>query len=537
MKLSFPSILIFFLFIFSPIRSQNCTNPLINYDIFDDIFFLQNSTLLSANQKMCNLKTGDYSCCSDLNINDIGVVYDKFKSRIEDYNSDWILNYKNLFNGFLDLTALGITTDVPNLSTTLKQVILEYRTEIKKLNKQQSQCVSTPVQIFAGTLCLVCDSDYSSYLRISNPEETNTTFSKYTIVYDQSNCDAIYSNCFDYLESRKNLEAKIYHYMMKLIDTLAAYVGEMPYANITLISTFFSNTSALADTNMNSRLLETFNSELETKNEEIDADLYFNFDLEDYDNITSINSTYNLDHIARGLKSSSRGSSGGRSSRSRSSGRSSSSSSSSRSSSSSTSSSSSSSGSSGGRSTYSSRTSYGARTSTASNTVKSSSTARSSFSRTTTKSAYSSSSSYRSYATTSRTYSYSRNTYLVIYGSRYGTRYRGYYYRNNYGTNGAQKLAQTNSTAGVTYKIAIPDDYQGVLSPFYAATSLPSDISSQETSYNKLYTDWMNTYNFGDNLIENCPQNSKKCRVCIQQTCFYFTKATAESYDKYCNIE
>ena len=534
MKLTFPLIFTFFLYIFSPIRCQKCTNPLINYDIFDDIFFLENSTLLTANQTMCYMKTGDYSCCSDLNINDIGVVYDKFKSRVEDYSSDWILNYKNLFNGFLDLSGLGITTDVPNLSTTLKQVILEYRTEIKKLNKQQSQCVSTPIQIFAGTLCLVCKPNYSDYVRILNPEQENTTFSEYTIVYDQSNCDTIYSNCYDYLESRKNLESRIYHYMMELIDTLAAYIGEMPYANITLISPLFSNTSALADLNMNSRLLETMT----------DVDLYFDFDfdLEDYDNITSINSTYNIDHIARGLKSSSRGSSGGRSSGSRSSGRSSSSSSSRSSSSSSSSSgsissSSSSSGSSGGRSTYSSRTSYGARTSTVSNTVKYSSAARSSFTRTTTKSAYSSSSSYRSYTASSRTYSYSRSSYGVIYGSRYGTTYRGYYYHNNYGTNGVKKLEQTNSTVGVTYKIAIPDDYQGVLSPFYAATFLPSDISSQETSYNKLYTDWMNSYNSGDNLIENCPQNSTKCRVCIQQTCSYFTKATVESYDKYCNIE
>lgn len=553
MKLSTPVAIFLLAELFIRVFCQNCTNPMLNYDIFDDIIFLENSTVLTTPLSMCNLTTGDYTCCSSLNANDVGVVYDKFKTRIEDYNTDWILNYKNIFNGYTDLNTMGITSDVPNLETAIKNVILEYRAEIKKLNKEQSLCASVPMQMFAGTLCLVCNINYQNYLRVLNPEEKNTNLSKYTIVYTKSNCDTIYTNCKNYLELRKNLETRVYTYLVKILDTLTQYIGEMPYENITLISSSFSNSSALNDPLMNTRLLspteecegEGIHSKLE-KNDVIlnnpnenDEEFFDDddLDLDDFLNITTTTSTHNLDFISRGLRSSG-GRSGGRSSGSRSSGRSSSTSRSSSGSSSgrSTGSSSSSGGSVGGRSVYSSRTTYGARTSTASSTVKSGSSARSTFStRTSTSSAYKSTS--YSYTRTSRTYSYSRNSYVVIYNSRYGSLYRGYYYHNRYGTNGEKSVAQTNSSTGVSYKIASVDDYQGVLSPFYSATSLPSDLQTQESNYHQKYLDWMAISTTPNTLIENCPKNYKKCRVCVGNSCAYFTKATSEYYDKYCIMQ
>lgn len=546
------------------LSAQNCTNPLLNYDIFDDIIFYGYPTLLTETLGMCNLTIGNYSCCSALNANDIGVVYDKFKTRIEDYNSDWILNYKNLFNPFLDLDTMGITNDVPDLLTDLKEVIINYRKEIQKINKLQSQCASTMIQMFAGSLCMTCLPEYENFMSISNPEQTNTSFSKYTIFFANSNCDKINDNCREYLELRKTLETRIYFYMVEIIDTLTAYIGEMPYQNISLLSSLFSNASALSDTNLNSRLLSTPSSKEESpnKNDEYDNNNLNNIDLDtiyeevepEYEtidsysniaNLTSISSPYSLDRISRRLKSSGRGSSGGRSSGSRSSGRSSSSSSSSSSgrstgsSSSSTSSSSgssstttSSTGSSGGRSVYSSRTTYGARTTTASRTVKSSSTARSSFTRSSTSSAY------NSYSTrSSRTYSYSRTNYIIIYNSGYGSRYRGYYYRNRYGTNQEKIIEQSNGSTGVSYQIAKADDYQGILSPFYLGTNFPADVQIQEANYHKIYVDWINGMVDGMNLIENCPIGKSKCRVCVSGNCSYFTKSTSEYYDKYCNIE
>ena len=544
------SLYVVFLFFINTlhIHSQTCTNPLLNYDIFDEIIFYDNATILTESLGMCNLSIGDSSCCSALNANDLGVIYDKFKSRIEDYGSDWILNYKNLLNPFLDLNSMGITTSVPNLLTDLQNVVLLYRTEIQQLNKLQSQCASSVIQMFSGTLCMVCQPNYSNYMNLSNPEQTNTSLSQYTIIYTKSNCDIIYQNCKDYLNSRANLENRIYYYMIKLIDTLTAYIGEMPTANMTLINSAFTNNSVTTDRNMTSRLLAE-----NEENNEYEEDFT---DLENYDNITSITSTFNLDRISRGLKSSGGRSGGGRSSGSSSSGRSSSSSSSSRSSSSSSSSgrtssttssssgsssgrttgtTTSSSGSSGGRSVYSSRTTYGARTATPTSTVKSSSTARSSFSRTTTTSIYRT--SYYRTTYVSRTYSYSRSSYIIIYSSPYGYRYRTYYNRNTYGTN--KKVTQVAKASGISYTIITADDYQGVLSPFFGATTLPVDIQVEEMLYHQAYINWLQqSSQNGVSLVENCPKNYAKCRVCVDNFgCSYYTKAMTDYYDKYCHKE
>jgi len=125
-----------------------------------------------------------------------------------------------------------------------------------------------------------------------------------------------------------------------------------------------------------------------------------------------------------------------------------------------------------------------------------------------------------------------------MYDSYYGTRYQGYYNHNTYYyNNGMQKITSTAKATGVMYQINSGNDLLGILSPFYGATTLPSNIATQQSSYQKAYIDWISSQTVGGTLIESCPISKQKCRVCNLNGCFYFTKSTTESYDKYCVIE
>ena len=73
-------------------------------------------------------------------------------------------------------------------------------------------------------------------------------------------------------------------------------------------------------------------------------------------------------------------------------------------------------------------------------------------------------------------------------------------------------------------------DYYNSISPFYLSSS--TFTSTEVISYFDIYNGWLlSDYDY---LIDYCPNNAKKCKVCRNTTCTTFTKYTSYYYIKFC---
>lgn len=233
-------LLLFYLLIVS---SKLCTSPLLNYDLLDDIIFLNESAQISQPQTLCGLKVNDYSCCSDMNVNDIALFYEKMKFRVEDYSSNFMLNFKNILNPFLDFSSLGITEVPEGLDSELRNQIMRYRKDIQDLNKKLASCVGGALTMFAGMICMSCSQDWEGFINVNNPSIVDTLFSDYNIKIEGNNCKQLYQQCEGWITGRKNLNEMIEVNVAKMIDILTAYVGGVPYERITQLDNRFTNST------------------------------------------------------------------------------------------------------------------------------------------------------------------------------------------------------------------------------------------------------------------------------------------------------
>lgn len=226
-----------------PASSKLCTSPFLNYDLLDDIIFLNESIPIPAPQPLCGLNANDDSCCSELNIQDVALFYEKMKYRIEDYSSNFFLNFKNLLNPFLDLHNLGITEVPSGLDSDLRTQILRYRKEIQDLNKKLARCVGGALSMFAGMMCMSCKPDWEGFINVNNPNILDTIFSDYVIKIEENNCKKLYQECEGWITGRKDLNEKIEVNVAKMIDILTAYVGGVPYERINQLDARFTNST------------------------------------------------------------------------------------------------------------------------------------------------------------------------------------------------------------------------------------------------------------------------------------------------------
>jgi hypothetical protein len=209
----------------------------------DEIIFLNESLPLSSSQPICGYITGQESCCSELNMQDLAVFYEKMKFRIEDYAANFFVNFKNLLNPFLDLNKMGVSEVPTGLENDLTAQILRFRKTIQDLNKKLARCMGETFNIFAGFMCLSCEKDWEKFLFVNNPEIIDTLFSDYIIKIEEGNCKNLYRECEAWIIGRQGLNEEIKANLAKMIDILTAYVGGIPYEKINQLDPRFKNTT------------------------------------------------------------------------------------------------------------------------------------------------------------------------------------------------------------------------------------------------------------------------------------------------------